>query len=69
MTKKDYEAIAGVLRNRRYGETDLNCLQNVAEDLAAIMADNPRFDRARFLAACRGEDAKDQAGRVVHYGR
>ena len=64
MSKKDYEAIAAIMRE---SNLDLNDIEN---DLADYMAeDDPRFDRARFLAACRGEDSKDSAGRTVRYGR
>lgn len=72
MTKKDFEATAAIIKNRRavyqtvsvrsrprndhavgfdYGA--LNALEVVALDMADMFAaDNPRFDRARFLAAC-----------------
>lgn len=67
MTKKDYEMLAGVFRSERqfHGNQALDVLEmNLADTLAF---DNPRFDRARFLAACRGEDSQDSAGRKVRY--
>jgi hypothetical protein len=57
MTRKDYQLIAAALKDAREanvvytnGEhvTDL-CAVRVAN---ALESDNPRFDRARFLAAC-----------------
>ena len=63
MTRKDYKAIAEVIRQNTE-ELDsgaergmvVKTIQDVpklAEDLASIMAsDNPRFDRIRFLSAC-----------------
>jgi hypothetical protein len=60
MTRKDYEAIARALRNSRIGfpgsreaaagETALGHAAKLLSDHCA--ADNPRFDRARFLKAC-----------------
>lgn len=56
MTKKDFEAIAEVIREVRHGE---NCssYSDVSEAIARGLADvcaenNGRFDRARFLRAC-----------------
>jgi hypothetical protein len=55
MTRKDYELIAKV-----FAEVDTcsDGAAEVVEELAHALAnaladDNPRFDRARFLAACR----------------
>lgn len=59
MTRRDYELIAGV-----FATTEAVCARSawdavwrdrtrVANAMAdALAADNPRFDRARFLAAC-----------------
>lgn len=59
MTRKDYVAIAAAIHRtgmaRRIGKglDGERTLQLVAIDIAATMAaDNPRFDRARFLKAC-----------------
>ena len=62
MTRKDYVAIAAALKGARLEGHGLNsasikyigeqwklCAEHVA---ATMAADNPRFDRARFLAAC-----------------
>lgn len=64
MTKKDYELIASAIEHELYGNrahsepnhaaecaiTALICLANeIAERLEA---QNPRFDRDRFLLAC-----------------
>ena len=56
MTKKDYELIAGVLRQEVKYEFNLTC-QEVIISLVHNMAKhlekaNPRFDRDRFLKAC-----------------
>jgi len=52
MTRKDYEALAKELRQvpsvDQY-ETWIGCVNAVARVLAA---DNPRFNRDRFLRAC-----------------
>lgn len=61
MTKKDYERIARALKQAAANMTDAGltnhsahvawteCAATIADELAA---DNSRFDRARFLAAC-----------------
>ena len=55
MTKKDYVAIADAILSAR-NERETNAAQaitNVASYIAdKLECDNPRFDRARFLAAC-----------------
>jgi hypothetical protein len=83
MSKKNYEAIAALLRRqhvRSNRSTDaIAALDVLREDMADYMAeDNPRFDRGRFLAACRGEDYEVrgydsksgtiQTKRTVRYG-
>jgi hypothetical protein len=54
MTRKDYQLIAEVFAN--FGKIIIleeTIGVDIARDLAdALQADNPRFDRARFLAAC-----------------
>lgn len=60
MTRKDYVLIAACLAAVRadctadkHREHEFAALDAVARDLAHQLAnDNPRFDRARFLAAC-----------------
>ena len=67
MTKKDYELIAGVIRDRLNNSTHLDKLdwsdneiqiaKDVITDTAYFMCnrlakDNPKFDRDRFMAAC-----------------
>jgi hypothetical protein len=54
MTRKDYQLIAQVFAN--VGEM-VELSETIGADLArnladALQADNPRFDRARFLVAC-----------------
>jgi hypothetical protein len=61
MTRKDYIAIAAALKSARVhnliGESN-RALYNIGVDNAvsyvadALARDNPRFDRARFEAAC-----------------
>jgi hypothetical protein len=57
MTRKDYELIAAAMRQAdRYCETDnqRRGVQRACLTLADVLeTDNPRFDRARFLDACR----------------
>ena len=51
MTRKDYVLIADVLAVAWWASNDQR--RHIAHDLAdALGADNPRFDRDRFLVAC-----------------
>jgi len=54
MTRKDYQLIAEVFAN--FGqiiELEETIAADIARNLAnALQADNPRFDRDRFLVAC-----------------
>lgn len=57
MTRKDYVMIAEILRNNREdfieGEDGFHLIYVLAHQIAnGLEADNPRFDRARFLVAC-----------------
>ena len=55
MTKKDFELIAGVMRNFTEIDTypDLNDTDYISHLFAdALTETNPRFDRDRFLTAC-----------------
>jgi hypothetical protein len=72
MSKKHFELIARVLReyNERPGVTDTEreTYAQLAQTFATeLRAENPRFDRSRFLAACAGRDSSDSAGRKVRY--
>lgn len=58
-TKKDFETTARILRYERetcignYETSSVQAIDDVARRFADQYAmDNPRFDRARFLAAC-----------------
>lgn len=58
MTRKDYEKIAAVIKGMPDHAATLraqkaSCASSFADMLAA---DNPRFDRERFLKACGLED-------------
>lgn len=58
MTRKDYEAIATVLRNTRsqfcYDETADEVIDVIAARLCfEFLLDNERFDEQRFLVATR----------------
>jgi hypothetical protein len=62
MSKKDYVAIADrmnmVLWKR---ESDPATMTDVISQLAVVFeADNPRFDRARFIAACTSDAYLDE---------
>lgn len=54
MTKKDYEAFAGMFRT--YGEAGVyTCPEVLAlakESAKLFQRDNPKFDRDRYLKAC-----------------
>jgi hypothetical protein len=56
MSKKDYELIAGVLK-QQYGNMVFRSGADAWSELViqfatTLAANNPRFDRARFLKAC-----------------
>ena len=55
MTRKDYQLIADAVRKAMTADHgwDTRPICRTARDIAdALASDNPRFDRARFLAAC-----------------
>ena len=61
MTKKDYVRIAAALNGARVTDSEIisakalynNGVDNAAHRIADALADdNPKFDRARFMAAC-----------------
>lgn len=56
MTRKDYILIANAIqttRNSVCGEADYAVVDAVSKELAFVLKqDNPRFDRALFMAAC-----------------
>jgi hypothetical protein len=66
MTRKDYKLIAGALHRSASGfltpaerneadhhpEHDRQWHKSVDEIAAALAADNPRFDHAKFIEAC-----------------
>ena len=56
MTRKDYERLAAaLLRTRPMSDDRFDGWKDAVEAVAGALADdNPRFDRARFLAACNG---------------
>lgn len=63
MTRKDYQLIAEILRTAqtriRIGalNTPAATLEYIAVELADMLhADNPRFGRERFFAACEPKD-------------
>lgn len=55
MSRKDYVAFANAFNTATASTPEAEQLrQELAKEAARIFAnDNPRFDRARFLAACR----------------
>ena len=57
MTRKDYVAIAAAIAAvRRTAGENFSKVDAVAWALCDVLAaDNPRFDRGRFLNACREE--------------
>lgn len=61
MTRKDYELVAQALNSTQLAEVfSLPHFQQWTADVEAVAdalaADNDRFDRERFLAACRGDN-------------
>lgn len=73
MTKKDYELIAAQFRAVLRDEWDANAhiaIRVLTDRIAdALRYSNPRFNRDRFIAACKGEDSEDSAGRTVRYSQ
>lgn len=56
MTRKDFEALAAALNAARYVSAE-KVWDVVAVKIAEVCAsDNPRFDSARFFAACSGKE-------------
>ena len=52
MTRKDFEALAAVIKAGRTGDND-DYADKTARSTADMLATtNPRFDRDRFLKAC-----------------
>ncbi len=49
MTKKDFEMIAAIVADIRNADDRAATATHFANKLSAT---NPRFDRARFIAAC-----------------
>lgn len=63
MSRKDYvviaEAIARITKCIGPGSTPLGTIHALSYDISmALRADNPRFNQARFLAACFSEDVR-----------
>ncbi len=53
MTRGDYVMVARVIVDEVERAEDLDVIGRIAGGLADVFAaDNPRFDRARFLTAC-----------------
>lgn len=55
MTKKDFEAIAQLIRPTADPDNpvEVEVIRNLAERMAAMFArENPRFDRNKFMQAC-----------------
>lgn len=53
MSKKDYEAVARIIASYRKDNGVQDLLEAITHDLKRLfLKDNPRFDCARFLAAC-----------------
>lgn len=55
MTRKDFEAIAEVLRQHNLNGIGKQYIEDVIKDLTVVLAvTNKNFDRERFIAACGG---------------
>lgn len=53
MSRKDYIAIAEVFARRSHMHPTSRESIEVAQEIASVFAaDNPRFDRGRFIRAC-----------------
>tara|TARA_Y100000310_G_scaffold336887_1_gene422580 strand:+ start:966 stop:1163 length:198 start_codon:yes stop_codon:yes gene_type:complete len=65
MTRKDYIKIAEIIKDEYQHEVarcgadvpTWSVVESIADQLAAYMAaDNPRFDREKFVTACYGRN-------------
>jgi hypothetical protein len=56
MTKKDYQALAGVLHRALGHSSTLQWCADVSAVADTLAADNPRFDRETFITACETGD-------------
>jgi len=65
MTKQHFELIAKTIRNSELPAEGRELI--AAEFATALAGTNHLFQRSRFMAACRGEDSHDMAGRTVRY--
>lgn len=52
MTRKDYVRLAAALARNRTEPASLTWLNIIDSICTELQADNPRFDRVRFLEAC-----------------
>lgn len=52
MSRKDYVAIADAIANANRGEHTVTREEVACRIASVFAADNPRFDRGRFLTAC-----------------
>jgi hypothetical protein len=68
MTKKHFEYAAAYCRDLRKITLPSTHAEIVRAFTDVFAEFNPRFDTARFTAACNGQNATDSAGRTVHYG-
>jgi hypothetical protein len=72
MSKKDYQAIARAIYEARTtdGTGPFDVVQHIQDGIARYAAaDNPRFDRARFLEACETGSCKGMRKAAAKAGR
>lgn len=64
MTRKDYvkiaDAIKGALDTCKSQDERLGVAKAIGSISGALALDNPRFDNDRFIAACFGDDIKNE---------
>lgn len=76
MTKKDYELIAGILGTELeiwkanagpvYGQEGIEAIKELSKTMARRLGnDNPKFDRTKFLRACRLHETAE--GNLISY--
>ena len=56
-SRKDYEDIADLFRNVRGDMPEAKRVKAIKQKADFYAKDNPRFDRARFFAACEAVDS------------
>jgi len=52
MTRKDYIAVSGILKNKKAFIPEDAYIELVNDVSSYMLSDNPRFEKSRFVEAC-----------------